>query len=68
MELKLSTVGRGFDVGIEADVTSEGQNFEGTLPSLVNIAWDVNDDAKNVATFFTRFKISTAGSNAVEPF
>ena len=52
--MKSSTVGRGFDVGIEADVTSEGQNFEGTLPSLVNIAWDVNDDAKNVANFFTR--------------
>ena len=58
--MKSSTVGRGFDVGIEADVTSEGQNFEGTLPSLVNIAWDVNDDAKNVANFFTRsFKTST---------
>jgi hypothetical protein len=53
--MKSSTVGRGFDVGIEADTTSDGQNFEGSLPSIVNIAWDVSDDAKNTATFFTRF-------------
>jgi hypothetical protein len=54
--MKSSTVGRGFDVGIEADTTSDGQNFEGSLPSIVNIAWDVSDDAKNTATFFTRFE------------
>jgi hypothetical protein len=52
--MKSSTVGRGFDVGIEADTITDGQNFEGSLPSLVNIAWDVSDDAKTASAFFTK--------------
>lgn len=52
--MKSSTTGHGFDVGIEADMNSEGSNFEGSLPSLVNIAWDVSNDAKAASQFFSR--------------
>jgi len=50
----------GFDIGIEAQ---EG-DYEGTLPSLVKIAWENTNDVRNLATFFTLVKGALAISEA----
>ena len=52
-----STAGFGFDLGIEAEtsVSIEDESvasFEGRLPSLIKIFWNVNDDTKRYREFF----------------
>ena len=55
--LDTSTAGFGFDLGIEAEtsVSIEDESvasFEGRLPSLIKIFWNVNDDTKRYREFF----------------
>ena len=67
--LETSTAGFGFDLGIEAEsahnIEDEGVlSFEGRLPSLIKIFWNVNDDTKRFREFFQETKGALAISEA----
>ena len=67
--LDTSTAGYGFDLGIEAESSSniddEGiSSYEGRLPSLIKIFWNVNDDTKKFREFFRESKGALAITEA----
>ena len=67
--LQTSMAGFGFDLGIEAEnvheIGGDGvSSFEGRLPSLIKIFWDINEDTKRFREFFRETKGALAISEA----
>ena len=67
--LETSTAGYGFDLGIEAESSTniedeDALSYEGRLPSLIKIFWNINDDTKRFREFFREAKGALAISEA----